>query len=56
MSISMQIVAIRGERGSYNMLMRRRYGLIIVAIRGERGSYNSISQVADNTRDCSYPG
>gem|GEM_PF-1735078 len=34
------IVAIRGERGSYNRLVRIDTQRYIVAIRGERGSYN----------------
>ena len=34
------IVAIRGERGSYNANTISLYQLQIVAIRGERGSYN----------------
>ena len=37
---SRAIVAIRGERGSYNELVAVALGDDIVAIRGERGSYN----------------
>lgn len=35
-----EIVAIRGERGSYNRSQRITLGAPIVAIRGERASYN----------------
>jgi len=35
------IVAIRGERGSYNQQHACRNAADIVAIRGERGSYNT---------------
>jgi hypothetical protein len=35
-----QIVAIRGERGSYNAARANSAAIVIVAIRGERGSYN----------------
>ena len=34
------IVAIRGERGSYNVINSSARDDAIVAIRGERGSYN----------------
>jgi len=34
------MVAIRGERGSYNAAMSRTVLESMVAIRGERGSYN----------------
>ena len=34
------IVAIRGERGSYNSMLDALVFPPIVAIRGERGSYN----------------
>ncbi len=36
----LMIVAIRGERGSYNIKRNNIIFLFIVAIRGERGSYN----------------
>ena len=38
---SSPIVAIRGERGSYNLSTHSCAVDLIVAIRGERGSYNS---------------
>ena len=34
------IVAFRGERGSYNCIAAARWVALIVAFRGERGSYN----------------
>ena len=35
------IVALRNEKGSYNLGVRMRYFWDIVALRNEKGSYNS---------------
>jgi hypothetical protein len=50
------IVAIRGERGSYNSFTTICVCRGIVAIRGERGSYNPAPARAAALSDCSYPG
>ena len=34
------IVALRNEKGSYNLNQMRRYRRFIVALRNEKGSYN----------------
>jgi len=33
-------IAIRGERGNYNVCTERTFRLWSIAIRGERGNYN----------------
>ena len=48
---SIVIVAIRGERGSYNLEEVDLAERSIVAIRGERGSYNSRSDIARHGRE-----
>ncbi len=50
------IVAIRGERGSYNDDVGALVEAGIVAIRGERGSYNGGRAARRARADCSYPG
>ena len=35
-----KIVALRNEKGSYNLLQARAQLLLIVALRNEKGSYN----------------
>ena len=39
-AICSKIVALRNEKGSYNLCMCRFSGLPIVALRNEKGSYN----------------
>ena len=34
------IIALRNEKGSYNLLERRIYFILIIALRNEKGSYN----------------
>ena len=39
-ALTLQIVALRNEKGSYNYLARRHFASLIVALRNEKGSYN----------------
>ena len=51
-----EIVAFRGERGSYNIRHGHLHTPPIVAFLGERGSYNLAEWCSAIDRDCSLPG
>ncbi len=42
-----RIVALRNEKGSYNMRRGAKYLQVIVALRNEKGSYNGRKKSAD---------